>query len=217
MAHPLLLLFMKTPVPGRVKTRLIPSLSPESAASLYIALARSTLEEARRVPELQLFIALDHPYPEPPDLSWLSPEPPPFFLQKGEGLGERLLHAFSFAFGVGRGKPVIAIGSDCPAFSGTHLEESLFWLERCDGVLGPACDGGYYLIGLNAPYPQLFTRIPWSTSFVFRETLKRFVSLKLRVALLERLRDLDTFEDYLALRGLLPSTLPPLPSFPGRG
>jgi rSAM/selenodomain-associated transferase 1 len=107
------------------------------------------------------------------------------------GLGARLEYAVASTFEQGA-SAVICIGGDCPKLSYTHLEQTAAALEsNYDAVFGPSEDGGYYLVGLNAPYPELFRHIPWSAATTLKESLKQAARRKLRVLQLETLYDVD--------------------------
>lgn len=99
---------------------------------------------------------------------------------------------------------MLIIGSDCPAITSRSLSRAFRGLNHADAVIGPALDGGYYLIGLRAPQPGLFREIPWSTGGVFDATLRRARELRCRYRVLRRLRDVDTLADAEVL-GLLHS------------
>jgi rSAM/selenodomain-associated transferase 1 len=114
----------------------------------------------------------------------------PYFEQGTGDLGCRMDRALAEASHEGAGQIVI-IGSDCPEITHELLRESFEHLATCDLVLGPAVDGGYYLIGLRRPTPQLFTGIPWGTERVFEETLRRAEELSLNVFHLKTLSDVD--------------------------
>jgi rSAM/selenodomain-associated transferase 1 len=109
--------------------------------------------------------------------------------------GERLDRAFTEAFGTGA-RRVVVIGSDCPEIASDDIEKAWAALREFDLVLGPATDGGYWLLGLRAPQPQLFRGIPWSSATVLNETLARARPTGLSVHLLRELSDIDTVEDW---------------------
>jgi rSAM/selenodomain-associated transferase 1 len=124
---------------------------------------------------------------------WLGPE----FLfqtQAAGDLGERLHQAFGHAFSAGN-TAVIIMGSDCPGLTAGVLRRAFAALAESDMVLGPAADGGYYLIGLSRPAPALFTDIPWSSSEVLARTLARAADLGLKTHLLGTLCDVDRPQD----------------------
>lgn len=124
---------------------------------------------------------------------WLSCDIP--CLAQGEGdLGDRLHRAFVQAFAQGA-RQVVAIGADCPGLGPALFAQAFAALAREDLVLGPAMDGGYYLIGLNQPAPALFSDIPWGSDGVLAATLKQAEGLHLSIHLLEPLADVDRPED----------------------
>ncbi len=192
-----LLVLSKAPDAGQVKTRLIPLLGETGAAELYEDLLGSTLEMA---------VTSDLC---PVDL-WCSPTMThPFFQQcrqqygvelnqQTEGdIGCRMSHALESA-GLSS-RLLVLIGADCPALSADDLEEAFDVLDRgTEVVLGPAEDGGYYLIGMRGLYPFIFDEIPWSTPTVLDLTKTRLKSQQLEWQCLAPHRDLDTPDDYHA-------------------
>ncbi|MGH7369754.1 MAG: TIGR04282 family arsenosugar biosynthesis glycosyltransferase [Candidatus Methylomirabilaceae bacterium] len=190
----------KAPQAGAVKTRLVPPLTPELAAELYRCLLIDKLLQVGQLPEVDRYLAYT-----PAGSRSLMRElaPPPFTLipQAGADLGDRL-HRVSAAL-LDRGHPgVIIVDSDTPTLPSGYLVEALRHLSRevIDLVLGPAEDGGYYLIGLKRPCRALFEDIPWSTPLVLPETLRHASTQQLRTALLPSWFDVDTAEDLLRLR-----------------
>ena len=119
--------------------------------------------------------------------------------QAAGDLGQRMRAAFAAAFAAGAGRVAI-IGTDCPGLRPAHLTRAVALLLDHDVVLGPATDGGYYLLGLRVLRPELFAHKNWSTATVLAETLADFRRLGLRVALLPELRDVDTAADLAAWR-----------------
>jgi len=185
-----LLLFTKPAREGRVKTRLIGDLTPAEAAALHAAFLEDLLDRLRRGSfTVQLAWALD-----PDDAV---PEGPlPGFRQRGDDLGERLYTALSEASETSAA--VAALGSDHPTLPLAVVHRAFELLEeRAEVVLGPAEDGGYYLIALRgeAVFRRLFEGIAWSTDQVFRQTLARCEELGLRVELLPEAADVDTPDD----------------------
>lgn len=192
-----LLVFSKPPRPGRVKTRLIGDLSPEQAAELHAAFfADLTGRLAAGDFRLRVAWALDSGEAVPAS---------PFagVRQRGETLGDRLYGALAEA---SRDHPLVAaVGSDHPDLAVERVDEAFARLEAGSPVvLGPAADGGYYLIGARAEAldPEMFAGIEWSTSEVLEETLKRCRRLGLEASLLPTEGDVDTPDDLrrLALR-----------------
>ncbi|MDE2489766.1 MAG: TIGR04282 family arsenosugar biosynthesis glycosyltransferase [Elusimicrobia bacterium] len=195
-----LIVFAKAPIPGRVKTRLTPPLSPGQAAELYAAFAADSVAAARACGAAAVSVAYA-PEPPFPDLNWLD-EAPNWRPQGPGDLGARLTAAFDAAFRGGARKVAI-IGSDCPDLPSETLAEAFRRLDGPPAVLGPAVDGGYYLVGLREPRPDLFADMAWSDSGVLERTLARLRASRTPFALLERRADVDTFEDLKALASRL--------------
>lgn len=194
------LYFVKYPEPGKVKTRLARTVGAERAAELYRELAERNFKLLRETAGsgFSLQVAYDPPESEERIQSWLAGASR-FFPQKGDGLGERLRWAFDSAFGEGV-RQVIALGSDTLGLKPELISKAFEELENSDVVLGPAKDGGYYLIGLARPEPKLFQGIPWSTERVLSETITRAKEAKLSYYLLTELEDLDEGVDSVILR-----------------
>ena len=198
-----LIVFTKAPVPGKVKTRLCPPLSGEQAAQLYRAFVGDVLTGAHASGAATVTLAYET-HPDYPDPSW-SADSSAWFPQAGGDLGARLIAAFNETFKTELSKTVI-IGTDCPDLDPHTLSDAFARLGRADAVVGPANDGGYYLIGLRRPMPHLFIEMEWSGSKVLQSTLER---LRLRGMHFERLplrSDVDTFEDLKALEQRLSET-----------
>lgn len=187
-----LILFLKSPRPGAVKTRLAKTLGADAACAAYRALVETLLRRLATVENVELCYSPDDARQE--IVFWLregwraAPQGP------GD-LGERLERAFRNAFANGA-RRVIVIGSDCPDITNVDLEEGWSALQSNGVVLGPAVDGGYWLIGLRAPQPALFADMPWSTSALLQATLDRCADAGLRVQLLRTLSDVDTEQDW---------------------
>lgn len=191
MADRVVLLFTKPAQPGRVKTRLIGEVTAQEAAELHAALVVDLLERMNGGEfELQIAWALGDGEEAPESRL-------PAVKQEGADLGERLHHALARASQ--SALAVAAIGSDHPELSRADLEEAFDLLESgdIDIVLGPAHDGGYYLLAVRreALEPRLFEDIPWSTAEVLGETLKRCDEIGLRTHLLRPAFDVDTPAD----------------------
>lgn len=186
-----LVIFTRYPQPGRTKTRLIPALGAEGAAQVQRQMAEHTLRQVRVLQQrhpVQVTLAFTGS-DRPTMASWLGPEWA--YACQGEGdLGDRLIAAMQSAFATGATRLVI-IGIDCPDLDAGILHTAFAQLAQADLVLGPATDGGYYLIGLRSPWPQLFQSIPWSTEMVYQETLAIAHRLGLTVQSLPRLSDVD--------------------------
>lgn len=190
----LILFFIKYPEPGAVKTRLAESIGSEEAAQLYRNFILDLLAKLK-LAELPFKICF---YPEQKReilMGWLGHEYK-YNQQSGADLGERIAAAFQDAFSGGH-RRVILIGSDSPDLPQSFLEESLGVLNTHDAVIGPAMDGGYYLIGFrNETFlPEAFEGIDWDTESVFRKTLSLLKDYKRRVYVLPVWNDIDTIED----------------------
>jgi hypothetical protein len=193
------IVFTRYPEPGFVKTRLIPALGAEAACRISRRLAEQTLEHLR-VLRRRLPVAVEVHFAggnETAMAQWLGREWK--YLPQVEGdLGRRMNQALIGAFHRG-GHPVLLIGTDCPALTAHLLQKAMDLLENHDLVLGPAQDGGYYLIGMKAPQPALFPPdLPWGTDQVLEETLRAADRQGLQAALLETLPDIDRPEDLSA-------------------
>jgi len=184
-----LLYFVKYPEPGKVKTRLAKTMGNEAAARTYQLLAEHNFKAVESLDGIDTVVAFDPPDKEPFIREWLLPAAH-YLPQCGDGLGDRLIHAFDWALQK-PGSAAAALGSDTLCLTPEIILDAFDKLETFDTVLGPAEDGGYYLIGLRAPQPELFIDIPWSTPAVFELTLKRIREKKLSCFILEELEDLD--------------------------
>ncbi len=194
--------FVKEPVPGRVKTRLCPPLSHAQAATVYSAFARDVLMALGAVPVADVEIGYDA-RPESGAPAWLR-DSSAWFPQHGDDLGERMNAAFERAFARGARRAVI-VGSDIPDLEPGLVSDAFRFLKRHPLVLGPADDGGYYLVGLTRPCPELFRSMAWSTAEVLDQTIGRAERLGLSLELLPSRRDVDTPDDLEALRARLRS------------
>jgi rSAM/selenodomain-associated transferase 1 len=184
--------FARWPEPGRVKTRLSPALPPALACELHRAMLGDALAAAAAArAESRALVWADAPAERS-----AFPAPPGFEVrdQRGDDLGARLEHAFA---GMLRGPDdrAVILGADCPDLDAARIGQAFEALAARDLVLGPASDGGYYLIGLRRPAPGLFRNVAWSTPAVLAQTLERAGDLGLLVAQLAPLDDLDTPAD----------------------
>lgn len=189
----------KAPVPGRVKSRLIPAIGAHAAAVLQERMTAQTVETA-----LAAGIG--------PVTLWCAPDPRhvsfrelairhhlPFKQQVDGDLGARMLAPLLVTSG-----PTFVIGTDCPALTPAHLRHAAAALDDADLVLIPAEDGGYVLIGAHAPHEALFTAMPWGTAMVLAETRRRIAALDLSAVELAPLWDVDTENDLARLERDLP-------------
>jgi uncharacterized protein len=189
-----LIIFLKAPRLGTVKTRIAQKMGEQRALKIYRELVETILEGVRTVPNIQLYFtpadALNEIQP------WLRENWTAH--AQGEGdLGERMHRAFVEAFANGAER-VVVIGSDAPEVRTSDIRSAWKELKSHDVVVGPAIDGGYWLIGLRAPQPELFREIAWSSEQVLGQTLARAKSLGLKIQLLRILSDIDTEEDWNA-------------------
>ncbi|HXV27534.1 MAG TPA: TIGR04282 family arsenosugar biosynthesis glycosyltransferase [bacterium] len=192
---------MKYPEPGKVKTRLAKDIGAEAAASLYRQASEKNLTVLAGVGgPFRLIVAFDPPENETEIKKWLNRFPVTDFLpQKGVELGERLEHAFHFAFrgdaGAFRKLRVMALGSDTLGLTHEIICKGFCALDSHDCVIGPTRDGGYYLIGLSFEERDIFRNIPWSTSEVYSRTVQYLNKAQLSYCRLPLLEDLDGIEN----------------------
>jgi rSAM/selenodomain-associated transferase 1 len=202
MTLPAFVLMAKAPRPGGVKTRLVPPLTPEEAADLTRAFIRDisiTLQRAAETAGAGCFLA-HGPSDDPADFTGLVPRGFGFIAQRGSDLGARMAGVMTDLLGAGA-PAVCLVGSDLPELSVGTLVQALEYLKRPGdrAVLGPAKDGGYYLIGLKQSHPVLFEDIVWSTGTVLLRTIDRAARIGLPA---DRLRPIEDIDDPAALLGL---------------
>jgi uncharacterized protein len=190
--------FARRPVAGEVKTRLAASLGAERAAELYAAFVHDLAERLRDAP-FAVRWSIAPPLGEFALRFGMAPED--CREQAGPDLGARMLDTFVAMRREGFTRCAI-VGSDLPQLPIVRVAEAFAGLDAADLVLGPAADGGYYLVALREPH-DVFAGIPWSSSLVLERTLERAAGLGLRVQLLEPDFDVDTAEDLERLRVLL--------------
>jgi hypothetical protein len=191
-------IFARVPLVGQVKTRLIPALSAEEACELYRAFLGDLFEriQAAKVSPTVFFSG------EPPEaLSTLFPRPWPLVAQSGDDLGARMAAAFNHLL-KSPGDRAVLIGSDSPDLPLPFLKRAFQRLKHRDVVLGPAMDGGYYLIGLRAPTPALFEGITWGSERVLPQSIEIIAREKLSLSLLPPWYDVDDVQSLELLRAL---------------
>ena len=192
------IVFAKNPVPNQVKTRLVPTLSPEQAATVYTAFLTDGSDALAKLPDVDLIIAYT-PAAAQSDLQALIGDDAIYIPQMGTDLGERLASATQWAIEQGYTK-ILLVGSDSPTLPIAYVSKASTLLDSRDIVLGPSTDGGYYLIGFSATniatsVPFIFQEIAWSTADVFQQTVERIRSLQTTLGLLPPWYDIDTAED----------------------
>lgn len=190
-------IMIKAPRTGAVKTRLIPPLKPDEAAALNICFLRDMTEnisDVAAVSEVQ-GVAVYTPVGEEAAFNGLLPDGFALLSQRGESFGDRLFHAAEDLLTVGY-ESLCLINSDSPTLPQAAFLEAVIALSRPGDrvVLGPADDGGYYLIGLKQAHRRLFTDIDWSTSRVLRQTIERAIEIGLDIQLLPTWYDVDDAE-----------------------
>jgi rSAM/selenodomain-associated transferase 1 len=194
-----IVIYGREPEAGRVKTRLASALGAERAARIYGAVLRHTLREAARCGGDPILALADRP-----SVEFAARTEIPIEIQRGANLGARMAETFQQQFAAGASR-VVVVGSDCPAITADHLDRAFAALQRDRVVLGPAIDGGYWLVGQRSPGADLFSGIPWSTRGTLEATRRRLEELGIRWCELEELGDVDTAEDLdreLTLRGM---------------
>lgn len=233
--HSALVIFAKAPIPGEVKTRLCPPLTPDEAATLHGTFVLDVLEQTRLAaqgkgsnvggPRLEAGDKMKTSGLNRSSASNLQPRTSNLFDrylacspstdhvffkimeerygvrlmdQVGPDLGARMHQAFTWLFACGY-RRVVIVGTDAPTLPQSVYHDAFAALTDHDLVVGPALDGGYYLIGLIRPVPDLLVGIPWSTDQVLPLTRKKAAELGLAVALLKEWRDIDTIDDVQAL------------------
>ena len=190
-----LLIFTKNPEPGKVKTRLAATIGNAKAFLIYIQLIEYTVSITNYLPVDKFIFYSDHL--EQKDL-W---DDKHYFkqVQRGQDLGERMNNAFAFAFQMEYDSAVI-IGTDCPELNAEIMMNAFAYLNSYDVVIGPAEDGGYYLLGMNQLYSELFKNISWSTQNVFEDTLSICRTNNISYFLLPVLHDVDEEKDLIHLK-----------------
>lgn len=200
MQSDILIIFIRYPQAGLVKTRLARRIGADKAAHLYRLFVEALLlrTDDKNYQRIIFYTPADK---KKEIIHWLGSgltlQP-----QKGNNLGERLAHAFEFAFKHGA-RRVIAIGSDSPLLDKRTVRDAFVKLKRAPCVLGPASDGGYYLIGLSSFAGQIFKGIRWGTKNVLSQTIDRLKKSKISCRLLRASFDVDTHDDLLLLMKIM--------------
>jgi uncharacterized protein len=191
---------LKYPEPGMVKSRLSKDIGEKRAAEIYRETAEGVLKRTR--PQSGSYERII--FFSPPDAGkavreWIPGER--LIPQCGDDLGEIMNNAFSEMFAWGAANAVLT-GTDIPDLDRKIVSQGFSGLDRSDVVIGPAKDGGYYLIGMKSAQPRIFHHISWGSGDVLHETLSRVRELNLTFSVLTQLRDLDRAEDLASLNRL---------------
>lgn len=196
-----LCIFARAPVFGAVKTRLAAELGDQGALDAHRCLVLDTLERFGALEGLAAELWTDRPA-HPEVRGWAAHYALPLQRQIGADLGERMHRALCACHA--RGRRGLVVGTDCPTIGAPYLAAAVAALDAHDVVLGPAEDGGYGLIGVRRPVPELFRGIPWGSSEVLDVTRRKAAAAALSVHCLDVIWDVDSAPDwrrYLALRG----------------
>ena len=196
-----LLIFTKSPILGKVKTRLQPDYTPEQSLTVHKRLMLNTLELTKNLKDFDIELCCA---PNRNTSFFLECEknfPISLNNQEGADIGERM--AFSLSVSLKTHEKVIVIGTDCPDIDEDYITQAFAALSENDAVIGPASDGGYVLLGLTKFSMALFTDISWSSDKVFAQTKKVFENLSWSLKELGIMHDLDRPEDLLKYQDLL--------------
>lgn len=189
MKKEVVLVFQKNEVLGKVKTRLAASVGKEKALDIYLLLLNKTYYALGNI-SVPIWTYYSDFVPEIPTYPADNRR-----VQVGHDLGERMKNAIVDCFESGMEK-VVLIGTDCPRLEEKYILQALEALDQSNLVLGPARDGGYYLIGMNRPADFLFEGITWSSEWVLSQTMALAAAQGLQTSLLPVLEDIDTLEDW---------------------
>lgn len=189
-----LIIFIKYPEAGKVKTRLAKDIGDTEAAEIYSQMTRTIIERTSDPANYSTIIFYDPPEKEQEVKEWINKKELSYLPQLGNTLGERISSAFKEVYSSGTDKALI-IGSDCVDVDKEILNKAIEALNTTDVILGPAEDGGYYLLGLNKYTPEIFQDIQWSTERVLEETIQKINTNGLKYELLKTLKDVDTVDD----------------------
>jgi uncharacterized protein len=188
------IVFVRAPELGRVKTRLAAELGQETALAIYREMGARVVAAASRVRDCNLVVAYTPAAGEETTRAWLGEEAM-LVVQSDGDLGARMSAAVAQAFTRGAER-IVSIGADCPEITTATIAEAFARLSEADVVLGPAADGGYYLIGMTRPHDALFAGIAWSSPDTLAQTLAAADHAGLAVSLLDLKHDVDTANDW---------------------
>lgn len=196
--HSLLIIFYRNPELGKVKTRLAKTIGEEKALAIYLKLSSHTRDSTEELAVAKVIYYSEFADTEDhwPNTSYQKK------VQHGNDLGEKMHDAFVNAFADGY-KSACIIGTDCLELTPSIIKNAFKQLKTHDAVIGPALDGGYYLLGMNKFHPEIFKEKSWSTASVCADTILDFKNLKLSFSKLETLSDIDDENDLLQSGKLL--------------
>jgi uncharacterized protein len=198
-APPRLCIFARVPIHGRVKTRLAATLGAGAALAAHVALVEDTLQRLGRLAGVVTELWLDD-VPDTLSRSWASRFGLEIRRQRGDDLGDRMHEAL--LDGMAAAGRAVVVGTDCPLIDAGYAAAAFAALESADVVLGPAEDGGYGLVGLRRPAPELFRDMPWGLSVVLQATLQAAAAAGLSVERLPETWDVDTADAWLRYQRL---------------
>lgn len=206
--HPnALVVMLKIPVAGQVKTRLAAHIGKKDATKLYRCFIHDTFSRISLLKNIDI-IAAYTPQNLISRAKRLAPSGVIVIPQKGRDLGERIQNVFSYLFSIGY-KKIAIIGADSPDLPIAYIEKSFLLLKgKTRLVIGPAEDGGYYLIAMSRDHKELFKDIPWGTGMVFKETIEKAKRAGLKSAVLPQWYDVDEINTLKKLRDNLRSVSP---------
>lgn len=187
----------KVPIAGNVKTRLQPSLTVEESACLAECFLHDTLSKISSL-KVKLLIAYS-PAEKRDVLEAILTKEQTLIEQKAGNLGDKIFHAFEFAFST-NSDAVVVIGTDSPTFPGEFINQAFERLEESDAVLGATSDGGFYLIGLRKSNKRIFENVEWSSPRTFEQTRRNIESLNLSLSEIPVWYDVDLPEDLAKLK-----------------
>jgi len=199
-----IVVFVRAPVLGQVKTRLAAETGAARALEIYRTVTEHVLTVVRSV-GAQVIISYTPADAGPQMRAWLGDEVG-YEPQADGDLGARMAAVFAIRSAIGADRVVI-VGSDCPTITQETITTALTALDGADVVFGPALDGGYYLVAARTPHAGLFRAVPWSSTRTLEVSLARAQEAGLRVALLPPMRDIDTIDDWRAYGERLPPHL----------
>jgi hypothetical protein len=192
-----LIIFVKAPVEGKVKTRLSPALEPERITGVYKSFITESISRCVRLKEIDIFVGCApsrrHEFLQKVIMKYKVKA----FDQRGENLGEKIVNAFKRHFKKGY-KEIVLIGSDSPTIPSDYIRKAFHELKKHDFVMGPCCDGGLYLVGARKKIePELFKDIKWDTGEVLNKVLKKALDMDIDCMMLPFWYDVDTIDDLI--------------------